>query len=156
MVSPHYIDFLVTATLAQEFPFVLNAADLLTSMQRNSSFQLGAPSPDIVAFLECAKHADPNLPNIADDDKDSAWGHYQLSRITSLLASWDNIGNTGIACHLIAVVIKTCKVAQHLCFTKQINLLTYLSDIYLSNIIASFWSFWKQATGINVSNIMIS
>ena len=156
MVSPRYADFLVTATLAQEFPFVSNAADLLTSMQNNSSLQLGAPSPDVVAFLERAEHADPNSPDIADDDKDSAWGHHQLSGTTSLLASWDNIGSTGIACRLIAVAIKTCKVARHLCFTKQINPPAYLSDIYLSNIIASLWSSWKQATGINVSNITIS
>jgi hypothetical protein len=130
--------------------------DLLTSMQSNTSFQLGAPSPDVVAFLERAEHADPNSPDISDDDKDSAWGHYQLSGTTSLLESWDNIGNTGIACRLIAIAIKTCKVARHLCFIKQINPPAYLSDIYFSNIIASLWSSWKQATGINVSNITIS
>jgi hypothetical protein len=124
-------------------------------MQSNPSFQLGAPSPDIVAFLERTKHADPNSPDISDDDKGSAWGHYQLSGTTSLLAPWDNIGNTGIACCLIAVAIKTCKVACHLCFIKQTNPPTYLSNIYLSNIIASLWSSQKQAIGINVSNTNI-
>ena len=121
-------------------------------MQNNTSFQLGAPSADILAFLERAEHADPNSPDISDDDKDACWGHYQLPGSSSLLASWRNIGNIVVACRLIAVTIKSCKVARHLCFLKQINPSSYLSDIYLSEIINSLWSAWKVATGINVSD----
>jgi hypothetical protein len=121
-------------------------------MQNNTSFQLVAPSAELVAFLECAEHADPNSPDISEDDKGASWGHYQLSGSSDLLAQWHNIGNIGIACRLIAIAIKTCKVARHLCFVQQTNPSAYLCDIYLSNIINSLWRSWKEATGINVSD----
>lgn len=143
---------LATETLARDFPLVANAADLLTSMQKNTTFQLGAPSAEVVAFLERAEQADPNSPDISEDDKGASWGHYQLSGMSHLLAQWHNIGNTGIACRLITIAIKTCKVARHLCFVQRTTPSAYLSDIYLSNIIDSLWSSWKEATGINVSD----
>jgi hypothetical protein len=124
-------------------------------MQANPSFQLGAPSANVIAFLEHAEHADPNSPDISEDDKGETWGHHQLAGSSPLLESWHNVGNTGIACRLIAIAIKTCQVARHLCFIKQTNPSSYLSDIYLSKIINSLWASWKQAIGINVSDIYI-
>jgi hypothetical protein len=80
-------------------------------MQNNPTFELGAPSADVTAFLEHAEHVDPNLPAISEDDRGESWGHHHLAGSSTLLASWHNVGNTGIACRLIAVAIKTCKVA---------------------------------------------
>ena len=120
-------------------------------MNENSSFQVGAPSDDVVAFLQRAENADPNSPDISEDDNNANWGHYQLSGSTTLSASWHNIGSTGIACRLIAVLIKTCKVARHLCFVKQINTANFLSDAYLENTINLLWTSWKEALGIPVS-----
>ena len=120
-------------------------------MQSNTSFQLGAPLAELLAFLKGAEGTDPNSPDLAEDDQDASWGHSQFSGLSSLLTSWHNIGNDIIACCLIAVAIKTCKVAQHVCFIKQINPTAYLSDIYLSNIISSLLASWKEATHINVS-----
>jgi hypothetical protein len=121
-------------------------------MQNNPTFQLGAPSADVIAFLEHAEHADPNSPDISEDDKGESWGHHQLAGASNLLASWHNVGNTVIACRLIATAIKTCKVARHLCFAKQTDPSAYLSDVYLSKIISSLWNSWKQATSTNVSD----
>jgi hypothetical protein len=152
----NYTDLHATETLAREFPHVENGAALLKSMQSQPSFQLGTPSADVIAFLERAEHADPNSPDISEDDKGESWGHHQLAGSSPLLDSWHNICNTGIACRLIAVAIKTCQVARHLCFVKQIKPSAYLCDIYLSKIVDSLWGSWKQAVGINVSDIYIS
>lgn len=122
-------------------------------MQGNSSFQLGAPSTEVINFLNLVETADPNSPDISEDDKNDSWGHHSLSGSTSLLASWNNIGNTAIACRLIAAAVKTCKVARHICFIKQINPSGYLADIYLSNIVESLWKSWSTAVGIKVSKI---
>src|SRR6266852_3745377 len=120
------------------------------SMQENASFQVGAPSDALASFIHHADTIDPNSPEISEDDNNAAWGHTQLSGSSNLLMSWHNIGNTTVACRLIAVAIKTCQVARHLCFVKHINSSTYLSDIYLGNIIDSLWASWIDATGINV------
>jgi hypothetical protein len=120
-------------------------------MKENSSFQVGAPSDGVVAFLERAENADPNSPDFSADDNNANWGHRQLSGWAALLASWHHIGNTGTACRLIAAVIKTCKVARHMCFANHINTSTFLSDNYLQNIINLLWSSWKEALGIQVS-----
>ena len=122
-------------------------------MKENSSFQVGALSDGVVAFLERAEHADPNSADISEEDKNANWGHYQLSGWAPLVASWHSVGSTGIACRLIAVVIKTCKVARHMCFVKHLNTLSFLSDVYLENIIDSLWASWKEALGIHVSYI---
>jgi hypothetical protein len=119
-------------------------------MQENASFQVGAPSDALVSFIQHADTIDPNSPEISEDDNNAAWGHKQLSGSSNLLTSWHNIGNTTVACRLIAVAIKTCQVARHLCFVKHINSSTYLGDIYLEKIIDSLWASWKEATGINV------
>ena len=140
-----------TEILSQDFPSISNAAPLLSSMKDNSSFQVGAPSDEVVAFLQHAEHADPNSPDISEDDNNASWGHCQLSGWATLFASWHNIGSIGIACRLIATVIKTCKVARHLCFVKHIDTSAFLSDVYLENIINLLWTSWKDAVGILVS-----
>lgn len=125
-------------------------------MQKNSSFQVGAPSDALTSFIQHANTIDPNSPDISEDDNNAGWGHKHLSGSSKLLASWRNIGNTTIACHLIAVAVKTCQVARHLCFVRQIKPASYLSDIYLEQIIDSLWASWIEAMGINVCVLMHS
>jgi hypothetical protein len=124
-------------------------------MKENPSFQVGAPSDDVVAFLQRTEHADPNSPDISDDDNNANWGHLQLSGWATLFTSWHHIGSTGIASRLIAIVIKTCKVARHLCFVKNINAPAFLSDVYLESIIDLLWNSWKEALGILVSKVLL-
>src|ERR1700720_842406 len=148
----NYADLHATETLAREFPQIEKNMALLQSMQTTPSFQLGAPSADGLAFLKRAEHADPNPPDISEDDKGESWGHHQLAGSSPLLESWHNVGNTNIVCRLIAVGIKTCQVARHLCYMQQTAPSAYLSDIYLSKIINSLWDSWKWAISTNVRN----
>ena len=152
----NYADLHATETLAREFPQIENGMALLQSMQTTPSFRLGTPSANVLAFLEHAENADPNSPDISEDDKGESWGHHQLAGSSPLLESWHNIGNTNIACCLIAIGIKTCQVAQHLCYMQQTVPSAYLSDIYLSKIINSLWDSWKRAINTNVRDIYIS
>ena len=145
-----------TAMFSQDFPSIAHATDLLKSMQTNASFQRGAPSENVVTFLSRLENADPASPEISEDDNNAAWGHYQFTAssltCTSVLTSWDAVGNVVVACRLIAAAIKTCKVARHLCFSNHIETTSYLSDIYLANVINLLWQFWQEAVGINVSD----
>jgi len=52
-----------------------------------------------------------------------------------------------MACCLIAASIKTCKVAQHICFEQKITTGSYLSDAYLQNLVKVLWTLWKKVGG---------
>jgi hypothetical protein len=124
-------------------------------MQANMSFKTTEPSGNVVAFLDRIEQADPNSPDISEDDNNACWGHQQFTAstltCTTVLISWQKIGNTDMACRLIAAAIKTCKVARHLCSSRNIDVNSYLSDIYLSNIVELLWKSWKDAGGVDVS-----
>lgn len=68
--------------------------------------------------------------------------------IKSVIRSWDCVGTTTIACKLIAAGIKTCRVARHICFEQNINTLSYLADVYLSNLIDQLADVWAE-TGVS-------
>jgi hypothetical protein len=120
-------------------------------MQRKPSFQTTEPSSDMVAFLNRVEGFDPNAPDIAEDDNNAGWGHYQFTSgaltCANVLTSWQDIGNTDVACRLIAAAIKTCKVARHLCFSRNIHPNSYLSDAYLTRVIDLLWTSWNDAGG---------
>jgi hypothetical protein len=120
-------------------------------MQSKASSQDGAPSIDVATFLDRIEQADPNSSEITEDDKNESWGHYQFTASTltcqTVLTLWDDVGNTNVACRLIAAAIKTCKIARHLCFSNRISPKSYLSDIYLSHIIESLAALWKGKVG---------
>jgi hypothetical protein len=111
------------------------------------------PSKDVVAFLDRIEHADPNAPDLSEDDDNTSWGHHQFTAgsltCRTVLTSWDCIGNIAVACKLIAAAIKTCKVARHLCFSRNIKASNFLSDIYLSSIVELLWGSWKDAGGVS-------
>lgn len=119
------------------------------------SSETGEPSDDVVAFLDRIENADPNSPEIDDDDKGASWGHYQFTAASltcrSVLLSWSSVGNPNIACRLIAGAIKTSRVARHLCHSYSLKPTSYLCDIYLSNVIEVLWELCKDMVNENVS-----
>ncbi len=121
-------------------------------MESSPGFKVGKPSDDFVAFLARIKNADPNDVNLSEDDLDASWGHYQFTAgcltCTTVLTSWDIVGGCSHACDLIAAALKTCKVARHLCFEHKIDVMSYLSDIYLENVVSKLWDLWKSVGGV--------
>ena len=121
-------------------------------MQSSPEFKVGKSSDDFTAFLERIKNANPNDPNLSEDDLDGSWGHYQFTggrlTCTTVLTSWDIIGGCFNACDLIAAALKTCKVARHLCFEHGVEATSYISDIYLENVVSKLWDLWKSAGGV--------
>jgi hypothetical protein len=75
-------------------------------------FQLLSPLAEFKIFLDQIKKADPNDTAIDKDNKDVGWGHLQftggLLTCSSVMKSWEDIGNTATACQLIAMAIRTC------------------------------------------------
>ncbi|KAF8234117.1 hypothetical protein L208DRAFT_1077691, partial [Tricholoma matsutake] len=97
------------------------------------------------------KNANPYVADLLEDDSGPSWGHSQFTSgnmtLTSVLQSWESIGSTKTACHLIAASIKICKVARHICFEQKITTGSYLSDAYLQNLIEVLWTLWKKVEG---------
>ena len=121
-------------------------------MQSSPEFKVGKSSDNFTTFLERIKNANPNDPNLSEDDSDASWGHYQFTggqlKISTVLTSWDVVGSCSNACDLIAAALKTCKVARHLCFEHGVEVTSYLSDIYLGNVVSTLWNLWKSAGGV--------
>lgn len=146
--------------LAENFPLVQNAADLLDAMASHPRFGGGNPSDNLLSFLTWIETADPNSTDFSEDDTNASWGHSQFTTgnltWSTVLISWSDVGNCGVACQLIAAAIKTCKVARHLCFERQILPGSYLSNIYLEQIVEVLWRLWKDAGGVSNSIMFIS
>jgi hypothetical protein len=121
-------------------------------MQSSPEFKVGKSSDDFTTFLERIKNANPNDPNLSEDDSNASWGHYQFTgghlTCSTVLTSWDVVGSCSNACDLIAAALKTCKVARQLCFERNIEVTSYLSDIYLENVVSKLWNMWKSAGGV--------
>lgn len=121
-------------------------------MEAQANFRPG-PTPSLTTtFLSRLENSTPTDPGLSEDDNGASWGHYQYTggsmTIKSVIRSWDCVGTTTIACKLIAAGIKTCRVARHICFEQNINTLSYLADVYLSNLIDQLADVWAE-TGVS-------
>jgi hypothetical protein len=129
-------------------------------MEANPDFKRGVTPILTTDFLSRIENADPNAPDTSEDNSGPGWGHHQFTSgnmtITTVLKSWDCVGSTEIACKLIAVTIKTCQVARHLCFEKGLNPNSYLSDVYLQNLVEVLWTIWNNAGGVSLIASLIS
>jgi hypothetical protein len=120
------------------------------SMQSNPTFADRPPSDPVVALLTRIQDADPNSPELSEDDTDANWGHYQFSgSFRTVLSTWSSVGSNSTARKLIAATIKTCKVAHHLCYERGIHPTSYVSDAYLNELVERLWTLWKEAGGVN-------
>ncbi|KAI0039375.1 hypothetical protein FA95DRAFT_1612614 [Auriscalpium vulgare] len=131
-----------------EFPSD-DAIDLLQSMKLNMSFGAGQASENALLLLARIENADPNNPELSEEETDSCWGHQQFTAGTlslrGALVSWDSIGSVAVACQFIAAAIKTCRVARHICFVRKKTPASFLSDAYLRETIERLWALWKDA-----------
>ncbi|KAL6302226.1 hypothetical protein BKA93DRAFT_737373, partial [Sparassis latifolia] len=138
--------------LSSSHPDLISGLELLNSMKLTPVFDIGSPTSEVITFIECIENADPNSPDLSEDDLGTAWGHYQFTAgsmtSSSTLVSRDGIGSEA-ARRLIAATIKTCKVARHVCFVSGIKMNAYLSDAYLETTVEILWRLWKAAGGVS-------
>jgi hypothetical protein len=137
---------------ALKFPLMPFAVDLLKVMEENPHFKKG-PCPHLTTtFLSRIEDANPNSPDVSEDDSGSNWGHLQFTggamTIRSVLTSWECVGCTEIAQGLIAAAIKTCKVMRVFCHQCNIQTSSYLSDVYLQELVERIWTLWNEAGGV--------
>lgn len=121
-------------------------------MEAAPTFGTRIPSDDVAAFVARIDTANPNSVDISEDDNNASWGHIQFTAgnltCSSVLTSWESVGGCATACKLLAVALKTCKIARHICFERNIISDMYLSDIYLENVVETLWRLWKEAGGV--------
>ncbi|KAI0039338.1 hypothetical protein FA95DRAFT_1504306 [Auriscalpium vulgare] len=139
--------------MTTEFPSA-DAINLLQSMKLDMSFGTGQASADALAFLARIENADPNDPELSEDDTDSCWGHQQFTAgalsLRKVLVSWGSIGSVAMACNLIAAAIKTCRAARHICFVRKQTPTSFLSDAFLQETVELLWALWKEAGAVRV------
>jgi hypothetical protein len=104
-------------------------------MKACPDFRSSSPSVELKVFLDRIEKADPNDTTIDEDNKGVGWGHLQFTggslTCSSVMKSWEDIGNTATAQQLIAAAIRTCKVARYMCEHMEIAATAYVSDTYL-------------------------
>ncbi|TEB22830.1 hypothetical protein FA13DRAFT_1576483, partial [Coprinellus micaceus] len=85
-------------SLSTEFK-VSHGVELISGLEllQKSDLIQADPSADTLAYLKQLEDADPNMPDLSEDDDNEAWGHYQY-RANGLtpalvLKDWTTIGN---------------------------------------------------------------
>lgn len=123
-----------------DFPKLLKALQLIS---KTSGENTKEPSQHVLQFIEQIENADPEAADIDEDHTNASWGHQQYVRgdmtCSTVLESWEHIGNVQTAYRLLAAALKTCQVAQHLCFVNKISTTSFLSDAYLQEIVGLLW-----------------
>ncbi|GBE88094.1 hypothetical protein SCP_1203230 [Sparassis crispa] len=82
--------------LSSSHPDLISGLELLNSMKLTPVFDIGSLTSEVITFIERIENADPNSPDLSEDDLGMAWGHYQFTAgsmtSSSTLVSWDGIG----------------------------------------------------------------
>ena len=117
-------------------------------MQDNPEFSYGEPSANMMAFLRRIESADPNDNSIDDEEKGVSWGHYQFTagnmQCSTVVTSWKAVGNTKIACRLIAATVRTSMVAKYICEKQRLPTTSLLSYIYVEKVIEALCTVWDK------------
>ena len=138
---------------SSEFPGIKFANELLAKLGLLSPLDSNTttPSSAALAFLTQIEAADPNTPDLSEDDDNEQWGHHQFTggemSIDRVLDNWGAVATTSFARQLLAASVKTCRVARHLCFhRKRTPTASYLSDVYLERVVEKLWELAKDLT----------
>ncbi|KIL66942.1 hypothetical protein M378DRAFT_159870 [Amanita muscaria Koide BX008] len=137
--------------MMSQYPSNDAAIKLLNALCSNPSCGCSAPSNSIIQLISHIESADPNNPELDEDDLGLSWGHAQYKGWSTYLRTWQDIGTPETACSLIAAFVKTSKVARYLCQQKNIDIegKTLLSDSYLTELTEKLWQLWQNTMNTN-------
>lgn len=117
-------------------------------MHAASNTEARDPSNDVAALLNRVEQADPDAPDLDEDDSNESWGHAQFTAggltIRSALVDWEAVGSTPTAFKLIAATVRTCKVARAMCAARARSATAYLADNYLELLLEQLQRCWEQ------------
>ncbi|KAH8978792.1 hypothetical protein EDB83DRAFT_2537454 [Lactarius deliciosus] len=115
---------------------------------------------NLIALLDRLDSADPDAPDVNNDDSNENWGHAQFTggglTIRSALMDWESVGSTSTAFKLIAATVRTCKVARALCTARGRSSTTYLADNYLELLFEQLQRCWKDAQSSSTSPLALA
>ncbi|KAH9163396.1 hypothetical protein EDB89DRAFT_2078867 [Lactarius sanguifluus] len=141
--------------ITNDFSTVPDSADLLRAMHNATDCETRKPSNDVAALLDQLDSADPDAPDVDNDDSNENWGHVQFTvgglTIWSALVDWESVGSTSTAFKLIAATVRTCKVARVLCTARGQSSTTYLADNYLELLFEQLQRCWKDTQSSSAS-----
>lgn len=119
-------------------------------MEAHPHFGNATPSTAVLQLIEIVETANPNSSDFSEDDINAQWGHKQLSGSwKGVLTDWDAVGSSDIAIRLLAALLKTCRVARFICSERRVKATSFLSDMYLDQIVDHLWKLWKDAGGVS-------
>ncbi|RXW16845.1 hypothetical protein EST38_g9005 [Candolleomyces aberdarensis] len=132
------------------FPDLKSAVKLLQAFAEVEPPPCVEPSADVVALYERICDADPNSDSFLEEDTNEGWGHWQYTagglNVKRAVSSWNAVGSIDVACQLIAVGLKTCKVARHICFHRlgTMDGPGLMSDVFFEILVSQLWEMWKE------------
>ena len=146
------VDKMLTFTIdimSNDFLTLSGAVIVLCVMDRVTGLEAREPSEDVNVLLNQLNLADPDAPDIDEDNSNENWGHMQFTAggltIQSALVDWQVVGSTSTTFKLIAAAIRTCKVARVLCAARGRITTAYLADNYLKQLFEWLEYCWKDA-----------
>lgn len=121
-------------------------------MRAEPDFLRADPPSQTLNFISRIEDADPNDPDLDEDNSGLSWGHRQFTAgsmtCSTVIMTWSDIGNTDTACKLISEAIRTSRVARF--FWSKGNpgpptTSTFLSDTYVDVVVNRLWKIWVDA-----------
>lgn len=135
------LDYTEIVTGDPNFHQVPHATDLLEALHKAPATAEGSSTAAVEQFLAGIEQADPNAPDVGEDNTNTSWGHYHFRsgvvRFDNL--TWEMVANKQTAYRILAATIKTCRVARHLCFKRNITTNSVVADMYLETIVQNLW-----------------
>lgn len=124
-------------------------------MNAQSTFEQGKPSEKVATLLEHVQFADPGSPDIDEDNSCQSWGHDQFTASgispSSLLTTWQDIGDVTTAFKLVAAALKTCEEVRLMCAnTRAPKTAGFISDVYLEQTLDIIKKCWVDAGGVRL------
>ena len=122
-------------------------------MDMQSTFKQGPPSENVTMLLNNLQYADPSSPDINEDNQCQSWGHDQFTAggisPSSLLTTWQDIGNVTTAFKLVAAALKTFQEARLMCVNAGVSKMSnFVSDVYLEQVLERLEKCWVDAGGV--------
>ncbi|TFK20850.1 hypothetical protein FA15DRAFT_658794 [Coprinopsis marcescibilis] len=154
-------------TLKDEFASfskpVPHAADLLAALKFATTNAVpgfdNEPSSSAVVFLKILEDADPNsdaFDQHDDDNNNTGWGHYQYTgggkNMRNSFPAWGDVGSVVFAQKLVSAGLRTCKVARHLCASRNRIAQSYTADMYLAILVEHLWDIAPTLFKPQISN----
>lgn len=128
-----------------------DAENLFAAIEACPDFSADPPSSTFSRFLSRMQDDFPSEETFGEDNVGAGWGHKQYAggdmTLTSVFASWANVGSPANVAKVLAAAIRISRVARFLC-AGITPAPSYVADSYLDSLVRILWACWRAADGV--------